>query len=89
MLKNWQVNPTPNKLLFYRERAKKIEKKFPTLLSELAMASGGEGDYSKARRKWLDNQDMDESSRESGKSERNIRKSKPNGASIHGCANCF
>jgi len=46
-------------IAFYRERAKKLEKKLPVLLSELAGLSGGKGDYSKDRHKWLDDQDMD------------------------------
>jgi len=44
---------------FYKEQSKKMEKKLPGLLSEIAMASGGKGDYSKDRHKWLDDQDMD------------------------------
>ena len=47
------------RISFYRERAKKMERKLPALLSEIAMASGGKGDYSKDRHKWLDDQDMD------------------------------
>ena len=47
------------RITFYRERAKKMEKKIPVLLSELAIASGGKGDYSKDRHTWLDNQKMD------------------------------
>jgi len=47
------------RIAFYRERAKKMEKKLPVLLSELAMASGGKGDYSKDRHVSLDNQNMD------------------------------
>ena len=42
------------RIAFYRERAKKMEKKLPVLLSELAMASGGKGNYSKDRHKWMD-----------------------------------
>lgn len=47
------------RIAFYRERAKKMEKKLPVLLSELAIASGGKGDYSKGRHAWLDNQSVD------------------------------
>jgi len=47
------------RISFYRERAKKMERKLPALLSELAMARGGKGDYSRDRHKWLDDQDMD------------------------------
>ena len=47
------------RIAFYREHAKKMEKKIPVLLSELAIASGGKGDYSKDRHAWLDNQKMD------------------------------
>jgi len=46
-------------IAFYKERSKKMEKKLPVLLSEIALASGGKGDYSKDRHKWLDDQDMD------------------------------
>ncbi len=48
-----------DRIAFYRERARKMEKKLPVLLSDLAMVSGGKGDYSKDRHKWLDDQDMD------------------------------
>ena len=34
------------RIAFYRERAKKMEKKIPVLLSELAIASGRQRDYS-------------------------------------------
>ncbi len=47
------------RIAFYRERAKKMEKRLPVLLSELAMVSSEKGDYSKDRHKWLDDQDMD------------------------------
>jgi hypothetical protein len=47
------------RIAFYRERAKKMEKKLPVLLSELAIASGGKGDYSKDRHAWLDTQSVD------------------------------
>lgn len=47
------------RIAFYRERAKKMEKKLPVLLSELAIAEGGRGDYSKDRHAWLDNQSVD------------------------------
>jgi ABC-type Zn uptake system ZnuABC Zn-binding protein ZnuA len=47
------------RIAFYREQAKKLEKKLPVLLSELAMASSGKGDYSKDRHVWLDNQNLD------------------------------
>jgi len=47
------------RIAFYRERARKMEKKLPVLLSKLAAAEGGRGDYSKDRHAWLDNQNMD------------------------------
>jgi len=47
------------RIAFYRECAKKMGKKIPVLLSELASAEGGRGDYSKDRHAWLDNQSMD------------------------------
>ncbi|MFH1907398.1 MAG: hypothetical protein ABIL11_08475 [Chloroflexota bacterium] len=47
------------RIAFYRERAKKMEKKIPVLLTELAIAGGGHGDYSKDRHAWLDNQNID------------------------------
>ena len=47
------------RIAFYRERARKMEKRLPVLLSELAMASGGKGDYSKDRHAWLESQSMD------------------------------
>jgi|GEM_PF-1668696 len=47
------------RMAFYRERAKKMEKKIPVLLSELAIAEGGHGDYSTDRHTWLDSQNMD------------------------------
>jgi len=47
------------RVAFYRAQAKKIEKKLPVLLSELAKVEGGHGDYSKDPHKWLDDQDMD------------------------------
>ena len=34
------------RITFYRQRAKKMEKKIPVLLSELAIAGGRQGDYS-------------------------------------------
>ena len=34
------------RIAFYRERTRKMEKKLPVLLSELAVARGGQGDYS-------------------------------------------
>ena len=47
------------RIAFYREQAKKMEKKIPVLLSNLAITSGGKGDYSKDRRAWLDKQEID------------------------------
>ena len=47
------------RIAFYRERAKKMEKRLPVLLSKLAVAEGGHGDYSKDRHAWLDSQSMD------------------------------
>jgi hypothetical protein len=37
------------RIAFYRERARIMEKKIPVLLSELAIAEGRRGDYSKGR----------------------------------------
>lgn len=47
------------RMAFYRERAKKMEKKLPVLLTKLAVAEGGQGDYSVDRHTWLDGQDVD------------------------------
>jgi len=47
------------RMAFYRECAKKMERKIPVLLSELAIADGGRGDYSKDRHASLDDQDLD------------------------------
>jgi len=47
------------RIAFYRERAKKMEKKISVLLAELAISGGGHGDYSKDRHAWLDDQDID------------------------------
>ena len=47
------------RMAFYRERAKKMKKKLPVLLTKLAIAEGGQGDYSVDRHKWLDDQDLD------------------------------
>ena len=47
------------RIAFYQERAKKMEKKLPVLLTKLAIAEGGQGDYSVDRHNWLDDQDMD------------------------------
>jgi len=47
------------RMAFYRERAKKMEKKLPVLLSKLAIAEGGYGDYSTDRHAWLDGQRLD------------------------------
>ena len=44
------------RIAFYRERAKKLEKKLPDLLSELAVVNGGKGDDSKGS---PDNQPVD------------------------------
>ena len=47
------------RMAFFRERAKKMEKRLPVLLSKLAIVEGGHGDYSKDRHAWLDRQDRD------------------------------
>jgi len=47
------------RMSFYRERAKKMEKKLPVLLTKLAVAESGQGDYSVDRHEWLDDQGMD------------------------------
>jgi len=44
------------RIAYYRERAKNMEKRIPILLSELAIAEDGHGDYSKDRLAWLDKQ---------------------------------
>jgi hypothetical protein len=49
----------PDRIAFYRQRAKKMEKRIPVLLSELAIAEGGRGDYSKVRSVWPGNQSVD------------------------------
>ena len=46
------------RIAFYRERAKKMEKRIPVLLSEVTIAESGRGDYSKDRQTWLDNQSV-------------------------------
>jgi len=47
------------RIAFYREQAKKMEKKLPVLLSKLANAEGGRGGCSKDRHAWLDSQSME------------------------------